>query len=204
MKNALAKRLQLAQSLLAAHSEAHAASAQERATRLRRMASQARDLAASLQGDLRRFAELSVQLGDSRLTECVLDLPLSLASIRDIEGALAVARSFEFLAPDKLRGDRAVILAQAGRREEAVALVAQNLEHAEDTALAEAKAGDAYRALGESDAAEAYYRRSLAEAKTAFERSEAVLRIVSLLSDAGREQDAARFLAEERKRPAEP
>jgi tetratricopeptide (TPR) repeat protein len=103
-----------------------------------------------------------------------------------------------------LRGDRAVILAQAGRRDEAVALVAQNLERAEDAALAEAKAGDAYRALGESDAAEAYYRRSLAEAKTAFERSEAVLRIVSLLSDAGREQDAARFLAEERKRPGGP
>jgi len=204
MKNALAKRLQLAQSLLREHGEARAASAQERATRLRRMASQARDLAASLQGDLRRFAELSVQLGDSRLTECVLDLPLSLATIRDIEGALAVARSFEFLAPDKLRGDRAVILAQAGRRDEAVALVAKNLEQAEDAALAEAKAGDAYRALGESDAAEAYYRRSLAEAKTAFERSEAVLRIVSLLSDAGREQDAARFLAEERKRPGSP
>jgi tetratricopeptide (TPR) repeat protein len=204
MKSAPGKSLQLAQALLSADAAALAASAQERATQLRRMASLARDLGASLQGDLRRFAELASQLGESRLTECVLDLPLSLAAVQDFEAALAVARSFEFLAPDKLRGDRSVILAQAGRRDEAVALVARNLERAEDRALAEAKAGDAYRALGETDAAEAYYRRSLAEAKTAFERSEAVLRIVSLLSDAGREQDAARFVAEERKRAGIP
>ena len=161
-------------------------------------------LGAELNRDLRRFAELSVQVGVSELAECVLDLPLSLANAQLIGPALAVALSFEFLAPDKLRGDRSVILAQAGRRDEAVALLTLNLEQAEDAALAEAKAGDAYRALGEEDAAEVYYRRSLSESKTPFERSEAVLRIVSLLSDSGRERDAARFLAEERERARKP
>ena len=162
------------------------------------------ELGAALGGDLRRFAELTVELGDSRLAERLLDLPLRLGSAGETDAGVAVARAFEFLGPDKLRGDAAVILAQAGRRDEAVARIAENLERAEDTTLAEAKAGDAYRALGEDDAAEAYYRRSLSEAKTPFERSEAVLRIVSLLSDAGREQDAARFLAEERQRAVKP
>ena len=196
--------LALAQALLAMNREAGKASSAGRLEQLRRMAPIALALGAELNRDLRRFAELSVQVGVSALAECVLDLPLSLANAQLIEPALAVALSFEFLAPDKLRGDRSVILAQAGRRDEAVALLTLNLEQADDAALAEAKAGDAYRALGEEDAAEAYYRRSLSESKTPFERSEAVLRIVSLLSDSGRERDAARFLAEERERARKP
>ena len=71
-----------------------------------------------------------------------------------------------FIAPDALRGDEALILARAGRREEALALVSSNLEQAKDIPSAEAKAGDVYRALGEADSAEAYYRRSLAESHT--------------------------------------
>jgi tetratricopeptide (TPR) repeat protein len=189
-----------AQALLAAQREANAAVAGARTAHLRRMVPLALALGAKLNRDLRRFAELSVRLGAVPLAECLLDLPLSLANVHETDSALAVAQAFEFLAPDKLRGDRAIILAQGGSRDEAVALIAENLAQAEDRALAEAKAGDAYRALNEADAAEAYYRRSLAESKTPFERSEAVLRIVSLLSDTGREQDAARFLAEARKR----
>jgi tetratricopeptide (TPR) repeat protein len=189
-----------AQALLAAQREANAAVRGARSALLRRMARLALELGAALNGDLRRFAELSVRLGAAPLAECLLDLPLSLANADETGSALAVALAFEFLAPDKLRGDRAIILAQGGSRDQAVALIAENLAQAEDRALAEAKAGDAYRALNEEDAAEVYYRRSLAESKTAFERSEAVLRIVSLLSDTGREQDAARFLAEARKR----
>jgi hypothetical protein len=189
-----------AKALLAAQREAAAAAAHARPAVFQRMAPLALSLGAGLNGDLRRFAELAVKLGSSPLTDCLLDLPLSLASVQETKSALAVARAFEFLAPDKLRGDRAIILAQAGSRDEAVALIGENLTRAEDRALAEAKAGDAYRALDDEAAAEAYYRRSLAESKTPFERSEAVLRIVSLLSDTGRERDAARFLAEEKQR----
>jgi tetratricopeptide (TPR) repeat protein len=192
----------LAQSLLALYRQSSLASASkaERRAELQRLASLALALGNALHGDLRRFAELSERLGDSQLAECLLDLPSRLGNVNETKTALAVARAFEFIAPDKMRGDSAVALAQAGQRADAIALIADNLARAEDAALAEAKAGDAYRALGEADSAEVYYRRSLSESKSPFERSEAVLRIVSLLSDSGREQDAARFLAEERER----
>jgi tetratricopeptide (TPR) repeat protein len=172
--------------------------------KLKRLATVALDLSRALGDDLRLFAALSDYLSDRHFAELVLDLPTRLVHAKQTDSALAVARAFEFIAPDKLRGDRAVALARAGRREDAVALVAENLEHADDIPLAEAKAGDVYRALGEDDAAEAYYRRSLSEAKTPFERSEAVLRIVSLLSDTGRLSDATQFLAEERRRAGKP
>jgi|SRR5450755_4115749 tetratricopeptide (TPR) repeat protein len=172
--------------------------------KMKRLTATALELARALQDDLSLFAALSEYLSDQHFAELVLDLPARLAHAKQTDSALAVARAFEFIAPDKLRGDRAVALAQAGRRDDAVALVASNLEQADDIPLAEAKAGDAYRALGEDDAAEAYYRRSLSEAKTPFERSEAVLRIVSLLSDTGRVNDATQFLAEERRRAGKP
>jgi tetratricopeptide (TPR) repeat protein len=199
--------LPAALSLLTIDRESSGASAESSASqlaKLERLTAAALDLARTLQDALPLFAALSDYLSDQHLAELVLDLPARLAQAKQIDSALAVAQAFEFIAPDKLRGDRAVALAQAGRRDDAVALVADNLEHADDIPLAEAKAGDAYRALGEDDAAEAYYRRSLSEAKTPFERSEAVLRIVSLLSDTGRLSDATQFLAEERRRAGKP
>jgi tetratricopeptide (TPR) repeat protein len=83
-----------------------------------------------------------------------------------------------------------VILARAGRREEALAQVERNLSVAKDEALAEAKAGDTYRALGDMPAAEAYYRRSLDVAKTPSDRLHAVMRLAACLLDAGRDAEA--------------
>ena len=172
-------------------------------TNLRALAAVALKLATALAGDAQTFAQLDRRLPDARLAERLLELPRQLADARQTESALELVRALAFISPDLLRGDEALILANAQRAEEALALVALNLAQAKDIPTAEAKAGDVYRALGEADAAEAYYRRSLAEARTALERSQAVLRIVSLLSDAGREQDAAEFLKQERERQAE-
>ncbi len=176
-----------------AHSEAQ----------LRSLAALASELATLLAGNAQTFAQLDQRLPGSRLAERLLELPRQLADAKQTESALLLARELAFIAPDALRGDQALILANAERREEALALVASNLAQAQDIPTAEAKAGDVYRALGEADAAEAYYRRALAEARSALERSEAVLRIVSLFSDNGREQDAADFLKQERERQAE-
>ena len=172
-------------------------------TKLRALAALASQLATALAGNAQAFALLDQRLPGSRLAERLLELPRQLADAKQTESALTLARALAFIAPDALRGDEALILANAERREEALALVASNLARAQDIPTAEAKAGDVYRALGEADAAEAYYRRALAEAHSTLERSEAVLRIVSLLSDSGREQDAADFLKQERERQAE-
>ncbi|MEO8900527.1 MAG: SEC-C domain-containing protein [Polyangiaceae bacterium] len=188
--------LRVASSLLALYPQAKQEALSE--ATLRALAAAALELAATLAGDAPTFAQVDRQFPGSRLAERLLELPGQLADAKQTESALQVSRALAFVAPDLMRGDEALILANAERREEALALVASNLSQAQDIPTAEAKAGDVYRALGEADAAEAYYRRSLSESRTLLERSEAVLRIVSLLSDNGREQDAADFLSLER------
>ncbi|MEP7051155.1 MAG: SEC-C metal-binding domain-containing protein [Pseudomonadota bacterium] len=170
---------------------------------LRALGAGALELASALAGDTHAFALLDQRLAGAGLAERLLELPRQLADANQVDHALELARALAFIAPDLLRGDEALFLANAGRREQALALVASNLAQAKDIPTAEAKAGDVYRALGEPDAAEAYYRRALAESRSALERSQAVLRIVSLLSDTGRERDAAQFLGQERERQAE-
>jgi len=167
---------------------------------LEQLATLGSELAAALNGDLRRFLQLDAQLSGTPFTELLLDLPLQLSDAGAVDSALRLARAFAFIAPDSLRGDEALILARAGRREEALRLVSSNLEQAEDIPSAEAKAGDVYRALGEADSAEAYYRRSLAESHTSLERSEALTRLVGLLCEVGRERDASVLLQQEEAR----
>ncbi len=111
---------------------------------------------------------------------------------------MSVAESLQLCAPDDMNGEVARAYAHSGDRERALARVLSNLETATEPFIAEYKAGDVYRELGEADAAEAYYRRSLAIAKTAAERREATLRITSLMIDSGREPDAAAFVAQQR------
>jgi len=167
---------------------------------LQRLAALASQLAEALDGDLQRFLRLDVQLKETQLSELLFELPLRLSDAGAVDSALAIARAFAFIAPDSLHGDEALILARAGRREEALLLVSSNLERAKDIPSAEAKAGDVYRALGEADSAEAYYRRSLAESHTSLERSEALTRLVGLLCEVGRERDASDLLQLEEKR----
>lgn len=158
-------------------------------------------LAPALADDLRLFYELDQRSPADALLMRVLSLPLQLASDGETELALAVARAFLFAARAELSGDIAVILARAGRRTEALAQLDANLNEAIDPYVAEAKAGDTYRALGELDAAEAYYRRALSIAGPS-DRPEAILRITSLLLDSGRVADADAFVKAESKAPS--
>jgi tetratricopeptide (TPR) repeat protein len=168
--------------------------------KLQHLASAATELAQALDGDTRRYLQLDAQLSSTLFTERLLDLPLQLSAAGEIDSALSLARALAFIAPDSLRGDEALILARAGRREEALLLVSSNLEQAKDIPSAEAKAGDVYRALGEMDSAEVYYRRSLEESHTSLERSEALTRLVGLLCEIGRERDASDLLQQEEER----
>lgn len=158
-------------------------------------------LAHSLAEDLRALFELDQRIPSDGLLLRVLALPLELSSAGETELALSVARAFSFAARAELSGDVAVILARAGRRAEALAQLDTNLSAASNPYVAEAKAGDVYRALGELDAAEAYYHRALAIAGNDSDRSEAILRITSFLLDSGRDVDADAFVKAQGKAP---
>ncbi|MEI9942511.1 MAG: SEC-C metal-binding domain-containing protein [Pseudomonadota bacterium] len=129
----------------------------------------------------------------------LLTIPARLSAAGEVDLAVRIAEALYFVEPDYMNGEIALVHARAGDRERALALVLTNLETATEPYIAEYKAGDVYRELGEADAAEAYYRRALAIAETATARSEATLRIASLMIDNGREADAAAFVTQQRK-----
>ncbi len=161
------------------------------------------ELVRAFDGQNERFVKVDEWLLEDGLAPRLLDLPLSLSLIGDYDSALALCRAMSFIDPDLCGGDVAVILARAGRREEALAQVEQNLSVAKDEALAEAKAGDTHRALGDLAAAEAYYRRSLAVSRVPSDRLHALLRLVACLMDGGRDAEANELLARERPRKQE-
>ncbi len=121
--------------------------------------------------NLQRLSAVDRQF-DFELIGCLLGVPARLAEARQTDLAVRVAEALRFCAPDDMNGEIALAFARAGDRERALARVLTNLETAIEPVTAEYKAGDVYRELGEADAAEAYYRRSLALAKTASERTE--------------------------------
>jgi uncharacterized protein YchJ len=170
---------------------------------MRASADAALALLGELGGDSALFFKLDDWLMQRALSVRLLDLPLRLAHAGEHERAIALARGLSFVDRELMLGDLAIVLAKAGRSEEALAQVAANLEQAEDATLVEAKAGEVYRALGDLPAAEAYFRRSLLEAKTSSERMQALLRLASCLMDQGREAEANLVLKDSRKLDAE-
>jgi tetratricopeptide (TPR) repeat protein len=162
--------------------------------RLRAAAAAAESLVQALQGSLPRFLQLDEWLLERSLGTRLLDLPSSLALAGEFELALALTRALEFVDRELMQGDQAIILARAGRRAEALALVDKNLSQAQDAALVELKAGDTHRALGDLAAAEAYYRRSLELAQSPAARYDARLRLVTCLVHTGRDAEAQQQL----------
>jgi hypothetical protein len=161
---------------------------------VQRAGNAARELVQALAGSLQRFLALDEWLLERSLGTRLLDLPSTLALVSDFDGALALARSLAFVDRELMEGDVAVILARAGRRDEALAQLDANLQHAQDAALVELKAGDTHRTLADLPAAEAYYRRSLELSKTPSARYDARLRLVGCLMDSGRTAEAQLLL----------
>jgi uncharacterized protein YecA (UPF0149 family) len=156
-------------------------------------------LLSALAQDSALFFRLDEWLLERSLSVRLLDLPIELSHVGEFERGVALARALVFVDRELMLGDLAIVLAKAGRREEALAQIAQNLDAAEDAALVEAKAGETYRALGDLPAAEAYFRRSLVEAKTPNERMQALIRIAGCLIDQGRNAEANEIMSQTRK-----
>jgi tetratricopeptide (TPR) repeat protein len=156
-------------------------------------------LLSALAQDSALFFRLDEWLLQRSLSVRLLDLPIELSHVGEFERGIALARALVFVDRELMLGDLAIVLAKAGRREEALAQVALSLDSAEDAALVEAKAGETYRALGDLPAAEAYFRRSLVEAKTPNERMQALIRIAGCLIDQGRNAEANEIMQQTRK-----
>jgi tetratricopeptide (TPR) repeat protein len=161
---------------------------------LRAGAAAALKLLSAVGGDSKLFYRLDDWLLERSLAAQLFDLPLELSHVAEYESALSLARALVFADREMMQGDLATILAKAGRREEALSQLEQNLASAEDAALVESKAGQTHRALGDLPAAEAYFRRALIEAKTATDRVQAHIRLASCLFDQGREAEANEVL----------
>jgi tetratricopeptide (TPR) repeat protein len=156
-------------------------------------------LLSALAQDSALFFRLDEWLLERSLSVRLLDMPIELSHVGEFERGMALARALVFVDREMMLGDLAILLAKAGRREEALAQLALSLDSAEDAALVEAKAGETYRALGDLPAAEAYFRRSLVEAKTPNERMQALIRIAGCLIDQGRNAEANEIMQQTRK-----
>lgn len=117
-------------------------------------------------------------------------LPLSLARLGMVdEAAEMCARLAPVYETANFLEDRAEILARAGRREEALRQVEENLAQFPDDPWMRLTAGDVHEALGDLAAAEATYRQALALTDAlgpSSERSAAMERLTDLLQKAGR------------------
>jgi uncharacterized protein YecA (UPF0149 family) len=91
-----------------------------------------------------------------------------------------------FAAAEPFNADMAIIFAEAGKRDEAIAQVEANLKQFPESFLTVVKSGEAFEVLGDTAAAESYYRRAVAQAKDRTEESEATSQLIGLLEDLGR------------------
>jgi hypothetical protein len=160
----------------------------------------AKQLAFEVNADSARFMALQ-QACNTDLLSLLADLPAALALAEKVDDGVEIAQLFAFLDPPHFLGERALLLAEAGRREEALAQVTENLESMAGDAWVEVKAADAYAALGDSDRAEAVLRAVLArKVVDAPARDGAVDRLLELLNEQGRGAEGEALLAAERRR----
>lgn len=151
-------------------------------------------LAAALDEDDDALLSLDEWSQERELLPRIVELPLGLVSVGEFDRALAVARAFAFVAPESFDGDIAIILAEAGKREEALAQLASNAEEFPDSFVTVLKAGAAYEALGDGPAAEASYRKASTLAEEEDEKEEALNQLAGFLEDAGRGDEVEKLL----------
>jgi tetratricopeptide (TPR) repeat protein len=162
---------------------------------LRADAELALELASRLTGTPDVFAELMIADGIS--DAWLIELPWALASRGLVDDAVKVGDALAGLDQDNeamFANDVAVILAEAGRRDEALARVEQNLRRFPDDLWTQIHAGDVHLALSDRERAERAFRDALAMARAHGDASgiaDANERLVRLLAEQpGREQEA--------------
>lgn len=139
---------------------------------------------------------------DNRLWDWLIPLPLNLATDGHVDEASRLALAWSGIEgeADNLLGDRAVLLAEAGREADAREQVRENLERFPEDVWVRIKGGDSLRALKDVRGAEAFYRESLKMADDRYDREGVLERLIPLLEDTGRGEEASALKAEEDRR----
>lgn len=123
----------------------------------------------------------------------IVELPLALHDHGGtVDEAVEIGTLFaDIHSPENFLGDVAVILAEAGRREEAFERISRNLERFHDDAWVIIKAGQAYQTLKETDRALVLYRRAYGmTSPLSYDRDGVLERLVPLLKELGRDAEA--------------
>jgi tetratricopeptide (TPR) repeat protein len=153
---------------------------------LRELSNAALQLAEALEEDEEALQELDEWSQERELLSRLMELPLGLVNVGELDSALAVARAFTFVDAESFNGDIAIIFADAGKRSEAIAQVESNLKQFPESWLTASKSGEAFEVLGDLVAAEASYRRAMTLAEDETEEDTARAQLVGLLEDMGR------------------
>ena len=162
---------------------------------LRSDAELALELAKRMAGRPEAFAELMV--ADVLSDVWLIELPMALAAGGLVDEAVAVGDALAEIDQDNsamFASDVAVILAEAGRRQQALARVEENLRRFPDDLWTQIHAGDVHLALSDPVRAEQAFRDALAMARAREDAqgvADANERLTRLLEDQpGREQKA--------------
>jgi tetratricopeptide (TPR) repeat protein len=164
------------------------------------------DLCEMVGTDETRLTDLDEQ-HDLFILDWAIELPFQLARAGLVEEAATLAERFAAITEaDNFLPDRAIILAEAGRREDALAQVTDNLTRFADDPWVTIKSGDVYEQFGDHDRAEQLYRRGLELAgDDDYTRAGAVERLVPLLDNTGRKEEGEALIeAEEARKPSRP
>ncbi|HEX9757091.1 MAG TPA: SEC-C metal-binding domain-containing protein [Nitrospiria bacterium] len=143
-----------------------------------------------------------VQKAEFDFTGWLVGLPLSLNDHGGlIDEAVEVGSLFaEIHSPDNFLGDMGIILAEAGRREEALKRITENLERFDDDVWVMIKSGDAFCALKETERAIELYNRAYAlRDPLSYDREGVLERLIPLLRELGRDEEADSLAKREEK-----
>jgi len=132
-------------------------------------------------------------------------LPEALAAEGMVSEALELIDSFVELEPVSFLSDKPLVLFKAGRRDEARKEAEDNLDRFPEDGWVWAKTGNLLWQLGEKQRAERVLKRALELAGSAQYLRDTVLeRLLALLEDVGKSQEARQLAEAEEKRRAKP
>lgn len=140
------------------------------------------------------YDQFPYELGD-----WLLQLPFDLASDGNVDEATEISRAFSSLFErENFLGDLAYILADAGRKDEALKQVEANLKEYPNDIWVVIKCGDALYSLEDKEGAEDLYREAYTMTSApGYDRDGVMERFIPLLEEMGRGEEAGALIAEE-------